>query len=147
MAENAVTSYRKMLDAYLDLRFPSVIESENESENESDRANAYLEEQIVHVLRDGKKCTVSALITAINPDFMGVFPTIFLSSSRVTGIVQKMTSDGVLVRSTENSKAYFSLGHGCHCKKEKVNKRRTEDPAHSSDPIPEAPNVKKILGD
>ena len=60
-------------------------------------------------LADGKKMTVSGLITAINPDFMGAFPTIFLSSSRVTHLVTDMVKDGVLVRTTEKSKAYFAL--------------------------------------
>lgn len=83
--------------------------SADKKETDSDRANDYLREQIVATLQGGAKMTVSALITAINPSFMGAFPTIFLSSSRVTHLVTDMTKEGVLVRTMEKSKAYFAL--------------------------------------
>jgi polyhydroxyalkanoate synthesis regulator phasin len=81
----------------------------DKKETDSDRANEFLREHIVTALADGKKMTVSGLITAINPDFMEAFPSIFLSSSRVTHLVTDMVKDGVLVRTTEKSKAYFAL--------------------------------------
>lgn len=83
--------------------------STDKKETDSDRANEFLREHIVTALSGGDKLTVSGLITAINPDFMGAFPTIFLSSSRVTHLVTDMVKDGVLVRTTEKSKAYFTL--------------------------------------
>ena len=78
-------------------------------ETDSDRANEFLREHIVAALANGKKMTVSALIVELNPEFTDVFPTIYLSSSRVTHLVTDMVKDGVLVRTMEKSKAYFAL--------------------------------------
>jgi hypothetical protein len=81
----------------------------DKEETIEDKANAYLADKIVEVLADGKKMTVSGLITAINPDFMGVFPTVFLSSQRVTHIVTALAKDETLNKTVEKSKSYYSL--------------------------------------
>ena len=81
----------------------------NKTETVEDRANAYLTDKIVEVLADGKKMLVSALITALNPEFMALYPSIFLSSQRITHIVTALVKDGTLVKTVEKSKSYYSL--------------------------------------
>ena len=81
----------------------------NKTETVEDKANAYLTDKIVEVLADGKKMLVSALITAINPEFMTIYPTVFLSSQRITHIVTALVKDGTLVKTVEKSKSYYSL--------------------------------------
>jgi bisphosphoglycerate-dependent phosphoglycerate mutase len=81
----------------------------DKEETIEDKANAYLADKIVEVLADGKKMLVSALITAINPEFMALYPSIFLSSQRVTHIVTALVKDETLKKTVEKSKSYYSL--------------------------------------
>lgn len=81
----------------------------DKEETIEDKANAYLADKVVEVLADGKKMLVSALITAINPEFMALYPSIFLSSQRVTHIVTALVKDGTLNKTVEKSKSYYSL--------------------------------------
>lgn len=81
----------------------------DKAETIEDKANAYLADKIIEVLADGKKMLVSALITAINPEFMAFYPSIFLSSQRVTHIVTALVKDGTLNKTVEKSKSYYSL--------------------------------------